>query len=321
LTGGLALRGKKRPKGLAGGAEKQKESEWQPFVCFSRKKIYLCKQKVTMKMKNVKVLLVSLLLAAAGGNCRAAKIDTVATFSKAMQKSIPAIVVTPDGYSASKKYPVIYLLHGYGGDYTRLMSADGETICRTADESEVIIVLPDGGYGSWYFDVPNDSRWQYETYIARELVSWVDQNYSTRPSPKSRGITGLSMGGHGALFLAFRHPDVFGIAGSMSGGVDLRPFPLNWDLAKRLGSYAKNPEAWEKNSVINLIHLLVPNALKIIIDCGTEDFFYTVNLNLHQKLLENNIPHDFISRPGKHDSAYWKIAIRYQLLFITSNFS
>ena len=153
-----------------------------------------------------------------------------------------------------------------------------------------------------------------------ELIRWIDRHYSTIPSSKARGITGLSMGGHGALFLAFKHPDVFGIAGSMSGGVDIRPFPQRWDLPKRLGSYAKNPENWEKNTVINLIYLLSPNTLKIIIDCGTEDFFYTVNKNLHHKLLENNIPHDFISRPGRHDAAYWGNAIQYQLLFMVENF-
>jgi S-formylglutathione hydrolase FrmB len=271
-------------------------------------------------MKKVPMMLVGILMIAFAGNSFAAKIDTVATYSKAMQKTIPAIVVTPDSYSPSKKYPVVYLLHGYSGDYTGWMNINGEYIRKIADTEAIIIVSADGGYSSWYFDVPNDNNCQYETYIASELVRWIDRQYSTLQSPKGRGITGLSMGGHGALFLAFRHPDVFGIAGSMSGGVDIRPFPLNWELAKRLGSYAENPENWEKNTVINLTHLLTPNTLKIVIDCGTEDFFYSVNKNLHQKLLENNIPHDCIFRPGKHDSAYWKNAIKHQLLFMVENF-
>ena len=93
------------------------------------------------------------------------------------------------------------------------------------------------------------------------------------------------MGGHGALYLAFRHQDIFGAAGSMSGGVDIRPFPNNWDLEKRLGKQSEYPERWEQHTVIELLHLLTPNSLKLIIDCGTEDFFYEVNKKLHDCLL------------------------------------
>ncbi|MBD0286248.1 MAG: esterase family protein, partial [Flavisolibacter sp.] len=112
------------------------------------------------------------------------------------------------------------------------------------------------------------------------------------------------------------HQDVFGAGGSMSGGVDIRPFPNNWDLALRLGSYAQYPERWEQNTVINLLHLLTPNALALIIDCGTEDFFFRVNEQLHQKLLDRNIPHDYITRPGQHNWNYWSNGVHYQLLFM-----
>jgi S-formylglutathione hydrolase FrmB len=271
-------------------------------------------------MKKEQILLFCLLITGFCGSSFAAKVDTIATYSDVMQKTIPAIVITPDTYSSNKKYPVVYLLHGYSGDYTSWINIGGEYFRKTVDTEEIIIVSADGGFSSWYYDHPADKNWQYETYISSELIRWIDRHYSTIQSPKGRGITGLSMGGHGALFLAFKHPDVFAIAGSMSGGVDIRPFPLNWDLSKRLGSYAENPENWDKNTVINLTYLLTPNTLKLIIDCGTEDFFYLVNRNLHQKLLENNIPHDFISRPGKHDSAYWRNAVKYQLLFMVNHF-
>jgi len=68
--------------------------------------------------------------------------------------------------------------------------------------------------------------------------------------------------------------------------VDIRPFPKNWDMEKRLGSLAKNPDNWDKYTVINQLHLLTPNSLAIIFDCGTEDFFYKVNTELHEKMLE-----------------------------------
>ena len=106
----------------------------------------------------------------------------------------------------------------------------------------------------------------------------------------------------------------------MSGGVDIRPFPNNWDMAKKLGTYAEQPERWEKNTVINMLNLLSPNSLAIIIDCGTDDFFFKVNENLHQQLLYRNIPHDYISRPGAHTWPYWTNAVKFQMLFMRNYF-
>ncbi len=184
----------------------------------------------------------------------------------------------------------------------------------------VIIVCPDGGFSSWYVDSPVDTSSYYETYIAKELVAYIDGHYKTMADRKVRGITGLSMGGHGALYLAFKHQDVFGTAGSMSGGVDLRPYPNNWGMNNLLGTFAEHPQNWENNSVINLTHLLTPNFLSIIIDCGTDDFFYKVNVALHEKLLYMGIPHDFISRPGGHTWDYWANAINYHVLFMKNYF-
>lgn len=249
----------------------------------------------------------------------AAITDTVDTYSASMKKNIKAVVIRPDDYNDAKELPVLYLLHGYSGNYAAWVNG-AKGLEKAADLYQLIIVCPDGGYGSWYWDSPVDPNFQYETYVSKELVAWVDGKYKTIRSPKGRAITGLSMGGHGALFLAFRHQDVFGAAGSMSGGVDIRPFPMNWDMAKRLGNYSEQPERWEKNTVINMLYLLKPNSLKLIIDCGTEDFFYRVNENLHAQLLLRNIPHDYTTRPGAHDWGYWSNAINYQLLFMNNFF-
>ena len=249
----------------------------------------------------------------------AARIDTVATFSKVMNKEIKAVVVTPDNYSPKKRLPVVYLLHGYGGNYTDWIT-QGKSFIPLVDAYDVIVVCPDGAIGSWYFDSPMDKNFQYETYITKELIPFIDGHYATIADRNARGITGLSMGGHGALYLSFRHQDLFGVAGSMSGGVDFGPFPNNWEIAKRLGAYAEHPENWEKNTVVNLVHLLTPNSLALVIDCGSEDFFYKVNCQLHEKLLDRNIPHDFISRPGVHNWDYWRNAIKYQLLFMHNFF-
>ena len=251
---------------------------------------------------------------------QASVVDTIQTFSPSMKKNIKSVIITPDNYSSAKEFPVVYLLHGYSGNHLDWINK-AKGFEKAADQYGIIIVCPDGGFGSWYWDSPVDPTSKYETFVSDELVKSVDSKYKTIKNRKGRAITGLSMGGHGALYLAFRHQDVYGAAGSMSGGVDIRPFPNNWDMSKRLGTYAEQPERWEKNTVINMLNLLSPNSLAIIIDCGSEDFFYKVNENLHQQLLYRNIPHDFITRPGGHTWPYWTIAIKFQLLFMSNYFN
>jgi S-formylglutathione hydrolase FrmB len=267
----------------------------------------------------MKRILVFLLTILAFASIQAAVVDTIQIYSKSMQKNIKAVIVIPDNYASTKELPVVYLLHGYSGNHLDWITK-AKGFEKAADQYNLIIVCPDGGYGSWYWNSPVDPKSQYETFVSDELVKAIDAKYKTIKDRTGRAITGLSMGGHGALYLAIRHQDVFGAAGSMSGGVDIRPFPNNWDMAKQLGTYAEQPERWEKNTVINMLNLLTPNALAIIIDCGTDDFFYEVNENLHQQLMYRNIPHDFITRPGAHTWPYWTNAIKYQLLFMSNYF-
>jgi S-formylglutathione hydrolase FrmB len=248
----------------------------------------------------------------------AAIVDTVETYSTSMKKTIKAVVIRPDDYATAGALPVVYLLHGYSGNYADWITK-AKGFEKAVDLYQMIIVCPDGN-NSWYWDSPVDPNFKYETYVSNELVNWIDGKYKTIKNRNGRGITGLSMGGHGALYLALRHQDVFGTAGSMSGGVDIRPFPNNWDMALRLGTYSEHPENWEKYTVINMLHMLRPNSLALIIDCGTEDFFYKVNESLHEQLLYRNIPHDFITRPGAHNWNYWTNSIQYQLLFMNNYF-
>lgn len=245
-------------------------------------------------------------------------IKEVNVFSESMKKDVPVTVVFPDDYDSEKLFPVVYLLHGYSDNYkTWTERTDVEEL---SDLYKVIIVMPDGGHSSWYFDSPFVPDYQYETFVSAELVNYIDSNFKTIKDRSGRAITGLSMGGHGALHTAFKHQEVFGSAGSTSGGVDFRPFPTKWHIAARIGSYEEYPDNWEKSTVINLTHLLTPGSLNIIIDCGVDDFFYGVNCNLHEKLLKEGIPHDFYTRPGGHNWAYWGNSIKYQMLFFDACF-
>ncbi len=251
----------------------------------------------------------------------AATVDTVGIYSNAMKREIKCVVIKPAGYKKSKApFPVVYLLHGYGGWYSNWIIRVPQ-LKDYADDFNLMIVCPDGGQSSWYFDSPIDSTMQYETYVAREIPAYIDTHYKTVKDRSGRAITGLSMGGHGGLFLGFRHADHFGGCGSMSGGVDLNTSRNSYDIAKRIGDTLNYADNWKNYSVINMIEKYPKDSLAIIIDCGTSDFFFKINQQLHQKMLQLKIPHDYIERPGKHDWAYWRNAVKYQLLFFREYFS
>ncbi|WP_342648048.1 alpha/beta hydrolase family protein [Mucilaginibacter sp. CSA2-8R] len=244
----------------------------------------------------------------------AAKVDTVQTFSKIMNKSIRAVVILPNHYKKKEAYPVVYLLHGFAGNCTDWIKKV-PSITHLSDSYHAIIVCPDGGFAGWYINSPVNKDWQYDTYVSKELVTYIDENYATIKNRTGRAITGLSMGGHGALSLAIRHQDVYGAAGSMSGGVDLRPFATSFGINQILGKYEDNPQVWADHSVVGMVNNLKPNVLKITFDCGVDDFFFSVNNQLHDLLLKAKIPHDYTVRPGSHTWEYWENSINYHMVF------
>ena len=251
----------------------------------------------------------------------AGNVDTIQIQSNYLKKATKFVVIQPSNQGLQRnqlntqaRYPVVYLLNGYGGDYGQWPITTPQ-LKKTADDLKIIFVCPDGGIGSWYFDSPIDSSIRYESYITKELVPYIDANFSTKADPKSRAITGLSMGGHGALYLAIRHSDLFGAAGSTSGGVDFRPFPNRWDIKKALGEYEQNKERWYEYTVMRQVELLKNKQLALIIDCGINDFFMPMNRALHEKLLQLKIDHDYIERPGEHNHIYWGSSIDFQILF------
>lgn len=250
----------------------------------------------------------------------AATVDTILIHSKSMNKEVKCVVITPASYTSDTTHlPVVYLLHGYSGSYKDWVSKAPDLL-SAVDEIGCIVVCPDGGFGSWYFDSPVDATMKYETNVALEIPAYIDAHYRTIASKQARAVTGLSMGGHGALYLAIKHREIFGAAGSMSGGVDFRPFPDNWDIKKYLGDYKSNTTVWDKNTVVGLVDSLHNGDLTIMVDCGVKDFFMEVNRSLHQKLMAKNIDHDYTERPGEHNWEYWNNAVKYQLLFFHQYF-
>ena len=243
----------------------------------------------------------------------AATTDTLHIFSKSMQKEINALIVIPEGVSAENRMPAVYLLHGYSGCY--LDWSEHTDLKTLSEQFGVFIICPEGAFNSWYLDSPLQKESQYETHIIKEVIPYVDRHYFVIPQKKGRAITGLSMGGHGALYLAIRHPELFAAAGSMSGVVDLEYSTKRWEIAQKIGRYAKYPQRWKRNSIINMVNRMRPENLSWLIDCGIEDPFIEINRSLHQKMIEQKIAHTYIERPGGHSWQYWKNALKYHLLF------
>ncbi|TCK84968.1 alpha/beta hydrolase [Albibacterium bauzanense] len=259
----------------------------------------------------------------------AAKVDTIEVYSNAMGRSLKTAIVTPNSYNKnSSAYPVLYLLHGGSGSYRDWHHSipDKSLLHKLADQYNLIIVTPDGGTTSYYFDSPTDKTSQYETFISKELIESIDKNYRTIKDRKGRVIAGLSMGGHGAFFLVTKHPDLYSAAGSMSGVMDINTaqwvVPAEFaesrkqNFIKLLGPESTGEFIYPNNTMIAMVSKMKTSNVKYIFDCGVDDFLIKTNRALHERLVYNGIPHEYIERPGKHEWPYWENALYYQVLFM-----
>lgn len=261
----------------------------------------------------IRKLLTAVALVAASAAASAATVDTLTVESKHLDTPMRVTVAVPD---ADGRHPSVYLLNGYTGDYTSWIKLRPD-MGELADKYGFVIVMPDGR-DSWYWD--SRPGLEMESFFVEDLVPYIDSSLPTIPDPAKRAISGLSMGGHGAMWLGIRHSDIWGSAATMSGGVDIRPFAGRWNMAKLLGPKDENTEKWESHTVANLVKQLKPGQLNILIDCGVDDFFSQVNRHLHQSLLDAGIDHDYIERPGGHSGKYWANSVLYHLLFFNEAF-
>jgi len=258
----------------------------------------------------------SILLFVIGHTAFAEKIDSAIVYSKAMKKGLPCTIILPSNYNETgKSYPVVYLLHGYSGWHSNWILR-APALSNLADSFQTIIVCPEGGYNSWYFDSPLDSSSQYETFVAKEVPAYIDAHFNTIKNRSGRAISGLSMGGHGALFLGINHKETFGMAASMSGGVNLFESKGKYEISQKIGDSSK----WNNYSILQSIDAQKTMNLPLFFDCGVDDFFIGGNRALHEKLIGLKVPHTYMEREGGHTWDYWKQSIRYHMTFFQQHF-
>jgi len=241
---------------------------------------------------------------------------TVTHWSEALGREATFGVYVPADLKPLTRYPVLFVLHGAYGSHTDWPKLTDVLV--QADRYQMILVFPDGGEFGWYVDSPIDAASHYESYITRDLVAEVDRLLPTVGTRTGRGIMGLSMGGHGALSLAAKHPELFGSASSLSGILRLTNHPDKWEIALRLGTMEESATQWKANSVYDLAERLKGAQVSLLMDCGVSDEATGAivdNRETHARLKELGVPHIYREFPGGHSWAYWQEHLPQHLNF------
>jgi enterochelin esterase-like enzyme len=235
------------------------------------------------------------------------RIDSVEYPSKTVGSTRKMLIYTPPGYTTNKKYPVLYLLHGIGGDHLEWYKNGAPQVILDnlyADKKLVpmIVVLPNGRAmkddrpGENIFDPEKVKAFEtFEQDLLNDIIPFVESKYPVIINRESRALAGLSMGGGQSLNFGLTNLNIFAWIGGFSSAPN-----------------TKTPEA------------LVPDPgetakkLKLLwISCGDQDRLITFSQRLHKYLKENNVPHIWHVEPGVHDFKVWKSDLYYfsQLLF------
>jgi putative tributyrin esterase len=212
-------------------------------------------------------------------------------------------VLLPNDYDRStKRYPVLFLLHGGGQTHTAFPSR--AWFSREAASRDMIVVLPNGGR-SYFANAARIPDARYEDLIAKDLVEYVDTHYRTLATRDGRAIAGISMGGFGSALIAMRHPDLFGTAGPLSAPLASARAdgPVG---AARLVFGAPGSDDRRARDPLTLVTQLAPDtAPYFYVACGLDDSLLGSNRELARLLSSRNLPHRYVEVPGGHTWDVW----------------
>lgn len=224
------------------------------------------------------------------------KIDTISYNSKTVGVIRKATIYTPPGYSKSKKYPVLYLLHGIGGDEKEWLNGGNpqaimDNLYASRKAEPMIIVMPNGramkddrAVGNIMARDKVEAFATFEQDLLNDLIPYIEKDYSTLTSREHRAIAGLSMGGGQSLNFGLGNLDKFAWVGGFSAAPN----------TKEPKVLMPDPQA-------------AKNKLKLLfISCGDKDNLLNVSKRTHDYLVENNVPHIYYIEPGVHDFKVWK---------------
>lgn len=207
--------------------------------------------------------------------------------------------------------PALFLLHGWSGCYRNW--GDKCDLQQIADQSGFLIICPDGFYDSWYVDADDPYKRQWRKFFDEELYPTIMEKFYLKP--EKTFITGLSMGGHGAVNLFLDDISRFRAAGSMSGVLDLNTEGGRLGLAELLGPYTPENKRHGEESAINRLERAKGTDKLILISCGYSDSLYPCNRAFGERCKELGVPYIEVYSPGTHSWKYWDYALRLHLWY------
>jgi S-formylglutathione hydrolase FrmB len=240
--------------------------------------------------------------------------------SRILESSVRYCVILPPDYAkdANRRYPVLYYLHGLGDNEQMFVRSGGFNLVQELWEGHQIgdfIIVSPAGYASFFMN-SYDASFRYDDFFLQEFMPLIEKRYRIAARRESRGIGGISMGGYGALRMAFLHPQLFGSVSAHSGAL-MERLPAvsvgNSPEAGRLrilgnvfGSPPDRP-FWDRNNPLNIARTADLAGMKIYFDCGAQDDygFEPGAQALHSVLASRSIAHEFHIYPGGHNAAYF----------------
>jgi len=270
-------------------------------------------------------LLVAVLLLASSVAAQS-RVECSALKSRILGDAVHYCVMLPPGYDKpdpkhSQRYPVLYFLHGLGDNEQTLFKTGGLTVIDDFREQhkvgDFLIVTPEAK-ASFYVNSAN-GKVRYSDFFLQEFIPYVEGKYRVRRVRNARGITGISMGGYGALRFAFAHPELFSAVSAQSAALMTESAQeLNAGLhsgtpmGRLLGPVFGTPinmAHWQESDPLLLAkknHAAI-SRMAIYFNCGDRDeySFDTGATRLHQELQSEGIKHEFHLYPGDHSAPYF----------------
>lgn len=285
-----------------------------------------------------KVIIFLVLVYSIYGFSQSTVIESLSIKSDVLNKQVNYSVYLPEHYNVSEQsYPVVYLLHGFLGNETDWirsgnLQATVDQLITSKKIVPMVIIMPDGD-DRLYMN-KEDGSYPYEDMFMTEFIPFIESKYRVKKDRKHRAICGLSMGGSGALRLAFKYHDIFGVTVAFSAGISteeeiineasetfepyfgrISPSVIGKKGEDRLNSTIEDYDVlnWVENTDSDIL-----KSIQIYFDCGDDDFITVGNAQLHILLTQKGIPHEYRVKNGSHDWDYWRSALPDGLVFISN---
>jgi S-formylglutathione hydrolase FrmB len=250
--------------------------------------------------------------------------------SKILARRIPYCIVLPASFDTDKArtFPVLYFLHGLGDNEQFFVHSGAWNLVEDMHEKgelkDFLIATPDAG--STFYINSKDLKERYEDFLLQEFFPYMEKHYRVAAGGANRAVSGISMGGYGALYLAFRHPQLFSSVSAHSAAlIETLPNFLagaqpNSPRVRVLGGAFGNPPDpvfWQAHNPIVIARTANLAGLHIYFDCGDrDDYGFEVGaMALDKTLTSRKIPHEFHIYPGRHDAAYFSEHLPASLVF------